>query len=921
MPPTALAVRLTNAPAYEQPRIFTAAFTVGRRPTCDVVVSTSNVVSGEHLRITPTPEGWLVECVSRTNGMLVAGQDTRRALVTGPTRVYLANSSGPGIDLVPTAPAGAPPASAPLPASVPSAAPAPAPAAPSRGQAPQFPPPPAPGPTAPPAPTPAPAPSAYGQQAPARQAPASTPVGYGPSADSAPTGYGPSAESASAAATFVDPAASSVTIAGSSGSPRSAASGSTGGFPTGRRRTIAKVTITSSGTIGRAPDANLRLDDPRVSGHHARVDLTPQGIVVTDLRSTNGVFVGQQRVQSYRVTEPTTFGMGSTFVVISPDGTCEVQVATAAGELVGRDLTFSVNDGKLTLLDGVSFALPGNELLAVVGPSGAGKSTLLKALTGEQKAQQGQVLFDGLDVYEHYPVMRNKIGVVPQNDVVHSALTVRQTLEYASELRFAKDVSKAERRARIDEVLEDLDLSEHVDKKVKQLSGGQRKRVSTAIELLTRPSLLFLDEPTSGLDPQLDRDVMDLLASLAHGTRPGDTGRTVVVVTHNENHIDRADKVLILAAGGTPVYFGAPREVIGYFRTRLAEFGQAGRLVVNPPRGGFADPVSIDGFADVYALIRNHAAELRAHLEATVPSTRRGDGRKLTTSTDADTRQAPQQTALRQVSTLVRRHLRIIAADPSYLVFMLALPVIIGLLTKAIAGSNGFAVPDLPDPTPEQPCVTYSTQALELLVILITGAAFSGMAATIRELVGERDVYLREKAVGLRAGSYLVAKALVLALIVTVQTAVMVGIALALNKAPSDAVLLGSPGLELAACCWAIAFVSGLLGLTVSAFVSSSEQVMPVLVVTIMAQLVLAGGVIPIAGRAVFEQLAWFIPARWGYAMAASTVNMNEILPYRAEDLWDHTASQWAVDLGLLSAIGLVCFVACYIGLARRDRR
>ena len=173
-----------------------------------------------------------------------------------------------------------------------------------------------------------------------------------------------------------------------------------------------------------------------------------------------------------------------------------------------------------------------------MGPSGAGKSTLLKALTGEQKAQEGQVLFDGLDVYEHYPVMRNKIGVVPQNDVIHSALTVRQTLEYAAELRFAKDVSKKERRARIAEVLEDLDLTQHVDKRVKKLSGGQRKRVSTAIELLTRPSLLFLDEPTSGLDPQLDRDVMDLLASLAHGTRPGDTGRTVVVVTHNENHIE-----------------------------------------------------------------------------------------------------------------------------------------------------------------------------------------------------------------------------------------------------------------------------------------------------------------------------------------------------------------------------------------------
>ncbi|MDU0347507.1 FHA domain-containing protein, partial [Actinomyces sp. MRS3W] len=119
MPPTALAVRLTNAPAYEQPRVFTSAFIVGRRPTCDVVVSTSNAVSGEHLRVSPTPEGWVIECISRTNGMLVDGQDTRRALVTGPTRVYLANSSGPGVDFIPTA--------------VPDAGPAPAPGAASGG--------------------------------------------------------------------------------------------------------------------------------------------------------------------------------------------------------------------------------------------------------------------------------------------------------------------------------------------------------------------------------------------------------------------------------------------------------------------------------------------------------------------------------------------------------------------------------------------------------------------------------------------------------------------------------------------------------------------------------------------------------------------------------------------------------------------
>lgn len=897
MPPSALAVRLANAPAYEHPRVFTTAFTVGRRPTCDVVISSSNAVSGEHLRVTPTAEGWVVECVSRTNGMIVNGQDLRRALITAPARVYLANVSGPGIDFTPTAAPVAPGAPQP-----------PGPGA----AAPQPPQPPAHHTGVPPtqaAPS-GPSPAAYGSAASAQTVHTPSQVPGAPQAG-APQFPG-SPPQASSAATIV-----SAPSAAQAGHPAQTAPAP----GSGARRTVSRVRITGSGIIGRAPDANLRLDDPRVSGHHARVDLTPQGIVVTDLRSTNGVYVGQQRIQSHLVTEPTTFGMGSTFVVISPDGTCEIQVATGGGELIGRDLTFSVMDGKLKLLDGISFSLPGNELLAVVGPSGAGKSTLLKALTGEQKAQEGQVLFDGLDVYEHYPVMRNKIGVVPQNDVIHSALTVRQTLEYAAELRFAKDVSKAERRQRIDEVLEDLDLSEHVDKRVKKLSGGQRKRVSTAIELLTRPSLLFLDEPTSGLDPQLDRDVMELLATLAHGTRPGDTGRTVMVVTHNENHIDRADKVLILAAGGKPVYFGAPRQVIPYFQQRLAEFGAQGRLVTHAPKGGFPDPVVIEGFADVYALIRNHTAELRSYLEATVPSTRRGDGRRIQTNAVVHDKQAPQQSAARQVSTLVRRHMRIVAADPSYLAFMLLLPVIMGLLTKSIAGDGGFSVPELMAPTPEQPCVTYSTQALELLVILVTGAAFSGMAATIRELVGERDVFLRETAVGLRPGAYMVAKAIMLALIVTVQTALMVGIALALNKAPTDAVVLGSPGLELAVCCWAIAFVSGLLGLAVSAFVSSSEQVMPVLVVTIMAQLVLAGGVIPIAGRAVFEQLAWFMPSRWGYAMAASTVDMNQIVPYRVDELWEHSAGQWLFNLLILTVLGAVCLLVCHIGLARRGRR
>ncbi len=874
MPTSALIVRSLSAQASLEPHTFTTSFTVGRSPDSDVQI-VHPLVSRTHLLVTPTPTGWTVSCQGR-NGMLVNGSVNREALITQGTRIQLGDASGPALGLTPVVSG--------------------TPSAPQAGPHPQV--------------------AGYRAAAPA---PVQPPSGLAPTTAVA-------AHARPAPSTMGPPTSTASRI--SSGGPQAApspTSASSGAFPSSRH-TLKSFRINSSGTIGRAPDNTLVLDDPLISKHHARIDVSANGMVITDLGSTNGIYVAGQRVSQVQVTQPVLVGLGSTFIALSPDGLCEVQVAGGAGgELVGKDLTFRVNNGNLTLLDGISFSLPGNELLAVVGPSGAGKSTLLKALTGEQKAQEGQVLFNGLDVYEHYPVMRNKIGVVPQSDVIHSALTVRKTLEYAAELRFAKDVTKAERRQRIAEVLEDLDLTAHVDKRVKKLSGGQRKRVSTAIELLTRPSLLFLDEPTSGLDPQLDRDVMDLLASLAHGTRPGDSGRTVVVVTHNENHIDRADKVLILAAGGKPVYYGSPREVLPYFRQRLNEIASQGRLLLNTPKGTLPDPPAVDGYADVYALIRNHTAELRQYMEATVPSTRRGGAPAAAAGPAVQERPPKQQSIFRQVSTLVRRQLRIVAADPSYLAFMLLLPIIMGLLTKAIEGSDGFAVPDYPEPTPENPTPTiikYSSQALQLLVILITGAAFSGMSATIRDLIGERDVFLREKAVGLRSGAYLFSKTVILALISTVQTALMMGIALALNKGPSDAVILdGWPGVELAFCCWAVAFVSGLLGLAVSAMVSSSEQVMPVLVVSIMAQLVLSGGIIPISGRAVFEQLAWFMPSRWGYAMASSTLEMLAIMPNRDDALWKHETAQWLTDYGLLSAIGLTCMVVCYIALARRGRR
>jgi ABC-type multidrug transport system ATPase subunit len=200
----------------------------------------------------------------------------------------------------------------------------------------------------------------------------------------------------------------------------------------------------------------------------------------------------------------------------------------------------------------VSFPIPERSFVGIIGPSGAGKSTLLGALTGMRPAGTGTVLYDNRDLYQDYAELRHRIGLVPQDSVMHTQLTARRALRYAAELRFPSDTRRAERARRVDEVMAELGLTRHADTRADRLSGGQLKRVNVALELLTRPSLLFLDEPTSGLDPGLDKSVMEQMRDLAHD------GRTVIVVTHSVANLDTCDRLLVLVPGGRIAYYGRP---------------------------------------------------------------------------------------------------------------------------------------------------------------------------------------------------------------------------------------------------------------------------------------------------------------------------------------------------------------------------
>jgi ABC transport system ATP-binding/permease protein len=270
----------------------------------------------------------------------------------------------------------------------------------------------------------------------------------------------------------------------------------------------------------------------------------------------------------------------------------------------------------LNILQNISLAFQPRELIVVVGQSGGGKSTLVDAIIGYRPATHGQVLVNGTNVYRNFDAVRNDIGFVPQRDIIHTGLTVYQALDYTARLRMPRDTSKAERHKRIMEVLEDLDLVHRKDNPISRLSGGQQKRVSIGVELLTSPGLFFLDEPTSGLDPGTETAFMHLMRRLA------DQGRTIVLVTHATKNVMLADKVVFLARGGYMAWFGPPDEALSYFdsyrsererRAREMEFDQIYAILDDPSKGSAEEWALATRKPRLPEIYRRSPAETRRH--------------------------------------------------------------------------------------------------------------------------------------------------------------------------------------------------------------------------------------------------------------------------------------------------------------------
>jgi ABC-type multidrug transport system ATPase subunit/pSer/pThr/pTyr-binding forkhead associated (FHA) protein len=636
-------------------------------------------------------------------------------------------------------------------------------------------------------------------------------------------------------------------------------------------------------TIGRARNNDVVITDLLASRHHATLNVRGNNVDIVDMDSANGTFVNGRRVQRSQVKQGDVIAVGHH--VFQLEGNLLVEYVDS-GDVSFEAEHLNVWAGEKQLMHDMTFRLPGRALLGVVGPSGAGKSTLLNALTGFRPADQGAVRYAGRDLYTEYDELRRRIGYVPQDDILHTSLTVRRALEFGAELRFPPDVTSTERSHRVDEVCAELNLTAHADTVVARLSGGQRKRVSVALELLTRPTLLYLDEPTSGLDPGMDLQVMQSLRKLA------DDGRTVIVVTHSVAQLDLCDYVLVLAPGGYVAYFGPPQDALPFF-------GENGYPWV---------------FLKLQETPGAESAEEFRRSRHFVPAS----------VTAPSARPAPeelpsirQQSVFSQLLTLTRRTFAVIASDKGYLRLAIAFPFLLGVIPRAIGGN--FVETDA-----AAKAFSPNSDAPTIFLIMVLCACFMGMSNSVREIVKERAIYQRERAIGLSRAAYVGAKVLVLFIITVLQAIPFTIIGLAGRQPPSP-LALGNTLIECFLAVFIVGFASGMVGLVISALVDNADKTMPLMVLVTMIQLVFSAGIVPVAGKPGLEQISVISPARWGFAALASDADLNRlelagvlrpdnhqpINPKAAVDpLFKHTKSTYITDVGA----GLVG-AAVYMGI------
>ena len=585
-------------------------------------------------------------------------------------------------------------------------------------------------------------------------------------------------------------------------------------------------------SIGREPNNDITIDHPTVSRYHARIERENGSFQLKDLGSTNGTFVNGKQVKDKQVLKVgDKIHIGSLSLILNINEQLIRYNEQGNLRLDAVNLNKLVGKG-LNLLNNISISFPPRKFVVIAGVSGGGKSTLLDALNGFRPATSGKVLVNGTNLYRNFDSYRTQIGYVPQKDIVHMELTVFEALDYAAQLRMPVDTTKAERRKRIAEVLEDLDLTHRKNLQIKALSGGQLKRVSIAVELLTQPNLFFLDEATSGLDPGTEGDIMRLLRELA------DRGKTITLITHATENVMLCDLVVFMAKGGNLAYFGPPQQALDYFG--VSKFNQIYLKVEKEKTPSQWQEKYLQSSQFKQYVIRPQAEiDLRWSKYSKLPIPRNNpSGNKWISS-------------WRQFLILSRRNLNILIRDRASLILMLAIAPILGVLDLFIWKHEMF---DIKDGDPGQVMTMLFTTALFAVMV--------GSLATMREIVKEQDIYKRERTIGLQIIPYIFSKIWVAVILALYQGAVFLIFKFIVVDIPRSPEALFQFYITLV-----LATIGGMvMGLLVSA-ISPNQNMAPLLtIVFLIPQILFGGGLLSVENAGLPAQLLnQFSLTKWSF--------------------------------------------------------
>ena len=531
---------------------------------------------------------------------------------------------------------------------------------------------------------------------------------------------------------------------------------------------------------------------------------------------------------------------------------------------------------ELTLLDAVSFTVMPGELVAIVGPSGAGKTTLLEAIAGIAPATSGSVHFDGIDVHATLGTYRSVLGYVPQDDIIHADLPLQRTLRYAARLRLPSSTSAAEVDDAVRDAIDAVGLTDHAGVRVGSLSGGQRKRASIAVELLTDPHVFFLDEPTSGLDPIMSAELITRLRQLAQRSA------TIVFTTHSVEDLALCDRIVFMARGGRVGFVGTVDEA-------LEEFGVSSVPEV------YRRLAELDG--------TTYAAGTATAVPAPDAGPRTVSGR-------------PVASGLTQWGVLTRRTLETLVRNRLTLAILVGSPALVVAMFALLFRPGAF---DFQDPSP--------SSMVMIGFWVVFAAFFFGLTYGLLQICTERTILDRERLVGLRLGPYVASKVTVLVPFLLLVIVTMLGVLRLLDRLPSRPLpTYASIGAGLLLC--AVAALG--LGLLTSATVGNVAQATLALPMLCFPAVLFSGAILPVnlmaeAGAA----LSVMIPSRWAFEAMGHDLGARRILAEGGSPLGppllasygeagtQSTATYWAI----LAAFGVVFLLATRRMIVQSTRR